>query len=286
MPASANAREGLNVVSPAAGWRRAADYNEEALAPFAPDSSCPMTRCRVLTPDSLQIAKCAVPDTPFISSPARSARIAPSIAERAPSIMFLKEAERALVPAGYRPRAARKPMTAVPGAWAKRELAESEERSVLCHAFFIFGMALVRLMGRWLGINPACATIVGYGEERICFAPISMSIQLIRTTGTPTAIRCANCSPCDRDISDNSAIPKRRSVVWLTERLAVSGWQSGEPHYFSPYQIRHHRTVMQSALARQRREISLHCRGHQNGSGKSTRRPLIPFAVRRGGNLG
>ncbi len=224
---------GLDVVS-----RRVdtSEAYEDALATFAPDLILSdYTLPGFDGTDALQIARSRRPDTPFIfvSGTIGEERAIQALKQGAVDYV-LKESRARLVPAIE--RALREADDRDARRWAQRELEESEERFRFAMHFSSIGMALVAPDGRWLGINPALCSIVGYSENEL----LATDVQSITFPDDRDADAVQVRQMLDRTIETYQAnkryVRKDGRVVWTQLSGSLVWLQSGEPHYFI-YQI-------------------------------------------------
>jgi diguanylate cyclase (GGDEF)-like protein/PAS domain S-box-containing protein len=209
---------------------------EEALATFAPDLILSdYTLPGFDGTDALQIARSRRPDTPFIfvSGTIGEERAIQALKQGAVDYV-LKESRARLVPAIE--RALREADDRDARRWAQRELEESEERFRFAMHFSSIGMALVAPDGRWLGINPALCSIVGYGENEL----LATDVQSITFPDDRDADTVQVREMLNRTIETYQAnkrfVRKDGRVVWTQLSGSLVWMQSGEPHYFI-YQI-------------------------------------------------
>jgi diguanylate cyclase (GGDEF)-like protein/PAS domain S-box-containing protein len=209
---------------------------EEALANFAPDLILSdYTLPGFDGTDALQIARSRRPDTPFIfvSGTIGEERAIQALKQGAVDYV-LKESRARLVPAIE--RALREADDRDARRWAQRELEESEERFRFAMHFSSIGMALVAPDGRWLGINPALCSIVGYGENEL----LATDVQSITFPDDRDADTVQVRQMLNRTIETYQAnkrfVRKDGRVVWTQLSGSLVWLQSGEPHYFI-YQI-------------------------------------------------
>lgn len=209
---------------------------EEALATFAPDLILSdYTLPGFDGTDALQIARSRRPDTPFIfvSGTIGEERAIQALKQGAVDYV-LKESRARLVPAIE--RALREADDRDARRWAQRELEESEERFRFAMHFSSIGMALVAPDGRWLGINPALCSIVGYGENEL----LATDVQSITFPDDRDADTVQVRQMLNRTIETYQAnkrfVRKDGRVVWTQLSGSLVWLQSGEPHYFI-YQI-------------------------------------------------
>jgi len=200
--------KGLDVVS-----RRvdtSADY-EEALATFSPDLILSdYTLPGFDGTDALQIAKSRSPDTPFIF-------VSGTIGEER-AIQALKQGAVDYVLKESRARWCRqssarcaKPMTAMPGAGRSANSRRAKSASVLPCIFHRSAWPSSRLTAGGSASIPHCA--ISSDTARTNCLPRMFSRSLIRTTGTPTANRCARCSTVrSRPIRPTSAMSGKTVV--------------------------------------------------------------------------
>jgi diguanylate cyclase (GGDEF)-like protein/PAS domain S-box-containing protein len=209
---------------------------EDALATFAPDLILSdYTLPGFDGTDALQIARSRRPDTPFIfvSGTIGEERAIQALKQGAVDYV-LKESRARLVPAIE--RALREADDRDARRWAQRELEESEERFRFAMHFSSIGMALVAPDGRWLGINPALCSIVGYSENEL----LATDVQSITFPDDRDADTVQVRQMLDRAIetyqADKRYVRKDGRVVWTQLSGSLVWLQSGEPHYFI-YQI-------------------------------------------------
>jgi diguanylate cyclase len=209
---------------------------EDALATFAPDLILSdYTLPGFDGTDALQIARSRRPDTPFIfvSGTIGEERAIQALKQGAVDYV-LKESRARLVPAIE--RALREADDRDARRWAQRELEESEERFRFAMHFSSIGMALVAPDGRWLGINPALCSIVGYSENEL----LATDVQSITFPDDRDADTVQVRQMLDRAIETYQAnkryVRKDGRVVWTQLSGSLVWLQSGEPHYFI-YQI-------------------------------------------------
>ncbi len=220
---------GLDVVS-----RRvetSAEYETE-LAAFAPDLILSdYTLPRFDGMEALQIARLRRPDTPFIfvSGTIGEERAIRALKQGAVDYV-LKEGRARLVPAIE--RALREAEDRDAKRWAQHELEESEERFRFAMHFSSVGTALVAPDGRWLSVNPALCSILGYGEKEL----LATDVQSLTYPDDRNADALQVRQMLDRMIetyqTNKRFVRQDGRVVWTQLSSSLVWLRAGEAHYF------------------------------------------------------
>jgi diguanylate cyclase (GGDEF)-like protein/PAS domain S-box-containing protein len=220
---------GLDVIS-----RRvetSAEYETE-LAAFAPDLILSdYTLPRFDGMEALQIARLRRPDTPFIfvSGTIGEERAIRALKQGAVDYV-LKEGRARLVPAIE--RALREAEDRDAKRWAQHELEESEERFRFAMHFSSVGTALVAPDGRWLSVNPALCSILGYGEKDL----LATDVQSLTYPDDRDADAVQVRQMLDRVIetyhTNKRFVRQDGRVVWTQLSSSLVWLRAGEAHYF------------------------------------------------------
>src|SRR5579863_1379539 len=224
---------GLDVIS-----RRvetSAEYETE-LAAFAPDLILSdYTLPRFDGMEALQIARLRRPDTPFIfvSGTIGEERAIRALKQGAVDYV-LKEGRARLVPAIE--RALREAEDRDAKRWAQHELEESEERFRFAMHFSSVGMALVAPEGRWLSVNPALCSIMGYSENELLATDVQSITYPDDRDADAVQVRQMLEHKIETYQTNKRYVRKDGGVVWTQLSGSLVWLQTGEPHYFI-YQI-------------------------------------------------
>jgi PAS domain S-box-containing protein len=220
---------GLDVIS-----RRvetSAEYETE-LAAFAPDLILSdYTLPRFDGMEALQIARLRRPDTPFIFVSGTIGEERAILALKQGAVDYvLKEGRARLVPAIE--RALREAEDRDAKRWAQHELEESEERFRFAMHFSSVGTALVAPDGRWLSVNPALCSILGYGETDL----LATDVQSLTHPDDRDADALQMRQMLERMIetyqTNKRFVRRDGRVVWTQLSSSLVWLRAGEAHYF------------------------------------------------------
>jgi len=115
---------------------------------------------------------------------------------------------------------------------AQDALYESEERFRKAFQYSAIGMALVSLEGRWLKVNSAFCSIVGYSEDELLtksFQDISHPDDLTRDLNNRKQLLAGEIKAYKME---KRYFHKEEKIVWVLLAVALARDNAGEPLYF------------------------------------------------------